>query len=54
MTLQSKKDTTVTDFNFSDEIIELYEATAVRNVNEAIAILFHAFLLESGLNPKVR
>lgn len=54
MTLQSKKDTTVTDFSFSDEIIELYEATAVRNVNEAIAILFHNFLLESGLNPKVR
>lgn len=53
MTLQLKKDPAVTLFSFSDEIIQLYDAAAVGNVNQAIAVLFHAFLLESGLSPKV-
>ena len=53
MTFQAKKNITDTNFSFSDEIIQLYSAANVRNANEATAVLFHAFLLESGFIPEV-
>lgn len=52
MTEAHKNGVLYTDDTLSN-IITLYTSAGVKNVNEAVTVLFHSFLLEFEFIPKV-